>query len=152
MRCGCSCPQRLGISLSLRWPKEPAFSKRREPYKRRRPCPEARTTQSALDVQPCLWKGGANPMTQCPSAHRTKCWPEPGVREARRRLASRTRALRVRWGLCLFFALVATGATAAPARDLTTRFGGVYKRPLTGNPASLDPAYATDVYAYAVVN
>jgi peptide/nickel transport system substrate-binding protein/oligopeptide transport system substrate-binding protein len=43
-------------------------------------------------------------------------------------------------------------ATADPAGDLTTRFGGVYRRSLPGNPSSLDPAYATDIYAYTVVN
>jgi peptide/nickel transport system substrate-binding protein/oligopeptide transport system substrate-binding protein len=43
---------------------------------------------------------------------------------------------------------------AAPARpeDRTARFGGVYRRPLAQDPSSLDPARATDIYAYMIVN
>ena len=91
-------------------------------------------------------------MTQCPSASTAKLWQEWSVSEARRSLASLTRCLGAFLGLCTCFALVATVAAADPPEDLTTRFGGVYRRPLTGNPSSLDPAYATDVYAYTVVN
>ena len=45
-------------------------------------------------------------------------------------------------------------AAAAPARseDRMARFGGVYRRPLANDPSSLDPARATDIYAYMVVN
>ncbi len=44
--------------------------------------------------------------------------------------------------------------TAAPpkAEYHTPRFGGVYRRPLASDPASLDPAQTTDVYANTVVN
>ena len=91
-------------------------------------------------------------MTQCPSASPAELWQEWSVSEARRSLASLTRCLGALLGLCTFFALAATVATADPVGDLTTRFGGVYRRSLAGNPSSLDPAYATDVYAYTVVN
>jgi peptide/nickel transport system substrate-binding protein/oligopeptide transport system substrate-binding protein len=36
--------------------------------------------------------------------------------------------------------------------DITSRFGGVYRRPLTNDPSLLDPARTTDVYANTVVN
>lgn len=36
--------------------------------------------------------------------------------------------------------------------DITRRFGGVYRRPLAGEPSSLDPARIRDIYAYTVVN
>jgi peptide/nickel transport system substrate-binding protein/oligopeptide transport system substrate-binding protein len=54
-------------------------------------------------------------------------------------------------GLVVYFCCA---ATAAPARteDLTTRFGGVYRRPLANEPVSLDPAHTTNVYANTVVN
>jgi oligopeptide transport system substrate-binding protein len=43
---------------------------------------------------------------------------------------------------------------AAPtmSEDRTARFGGVYRRPLANDPSSLDPARATDIYAYTIVN
>ena len=43
---------------------------------------------------------------------------------------------------------------AAPVRseDRTAQFGGVYRRPLANDPSSLDPARATDIYAYMIVN
>ena len=43
---------------------------------------------------------------------------------------------------------------AAPARseDRTAHFGGDYRRPLANDPSSLDPARATDIYAYMIVN
>src|SRR5215813_13435076 len=91
-------------------------------------------------------------MAPRPSASTAKFGQERSVSEARRSLASFTRYCGAFLGLCTFFALAATVATADPAGDLPTRFGGVYRRPLTGNPSSLDPAHATDVYAYAVVN
>ena len=109
-------------------------------------------TKRALAVEGCLWKGRAAPRTQCPAAHKAACWQAPGASEARCRLASLPRYLGALLGLSTFVALAATMATAAPAGDLTSRFGGVYRCPLTGNPASLDPAYATDIYAYTIVN
>jgi peptide/nickel transport system substrate-binding protein/oligopeptide transport system substrate-binding protein len=36
--------------------------------------------------------------------------------------------------------------------DTTPRYGGVYRRPLANEPASLDPARTRDIYAYAVMN
>jgi ABC-type oligopeptide transport system substrate-binding subunit len=91
-------------------------------------------------------------MAQCPSASTAQFWQERGASEARRSLAPLTRYLGALLGLCTFFALAATVAIAEPAGDLTTRFGGVYRRPLTGNPPSLDPARVTGIYAYMVVN
>src|SRR5262245_16843525 len=91
-------------------------------------------------------------MAQCPSASPAECWQGWSVSEVRRSLALFTRYLGALLGLCTFYALAATAATAEPVGDLTSRFGGVYRRPLAGNPSSLDPAYATDVYAYTVVN
>src|SRR5215813_12184162 len=91
-------------------------------------------------------------MTPCPSVSKVKVWQEQGANEARLLLASLTRYRGALLGLCTFFALAATVAAADPAGDLTTRFGGVYRRPLTGNPSSLDPAHATDIYARTVVN
>src|SRR5215471_19228454 len=109
-------------------------------------------TKRALAVEGCLGKGRAAPRTQCPAAHKAAWWQAPGASEARCRLAALPRDLGALLGLCIFVALAATMATAAPAGDLTSRFGGVYRCPLTGNPASLDPAYATDIYAYTIVN
>jgi hypothetical protein len=91
-------------------------------------------------------------MAPCSSANKAKFWQERSASKARRSFASLTRYLGALLRLCTFFALAATVATADPAADLTTRFGGVYRRPLTGNPASLDPAHATDIYAHTVVN
>lgn len=57
--------------------------------------------------------------------------------------------------LLLFLsAYKATGVTASPSVSETVapRFGGVYRRALADNPASLDPAHTTDVYAYTVLN
>jgi oligopeptide transport system substrate-binding protein len=53
--------------------------------------------------------------------------------------------------LCLL-SPVLLAAPGPPPSDLARRFGGVYRRPLAGDPASLDPAYTTDVYANTVVN
>src|SRR5215831_16775985 len=91
-------------------------------------------------------------MAARPSASTATYWREWSVSEASRSLASLLRYFGVFLGLCTFFALAATVATADPAGDPTTRFGGVYRRPLTGNPSSLDPAHATDIYAHTVVN
>src|SRR5712691_729925 len=91
-------------------------------------------------------------MAQCPSASKAQFRQQRGASEARRSLASLIRDLGALLGLCTFFALAATVVTADPVGDLTTRFGGVYRRPLTGNPSSLDPAHATDIYAHTVVN
>src|SRR5262249_34269732 len=91
-------------------------------------------------------------MAQGSSVSTAKFWQEWGANAARRSLASLTRYLGALVGLCTFCALAATVATADPAGDLPTRFGGVYRRPLTGNPSSLDPAHATDIYARTVVN
>src|SRR5215468_2071503 len=91
-------------------------------------------------------------MAPCPSARTAQLWQKRSVRQARRSLASLPRYFGALLGLCTFFALAATVATADPAGDPTTRFGGVYRRPLTGNPSSLDPAHATDIYARTVVN
>src|SRR6266851_2687397 len=91
-------------------------------------------------------------MAQCPSASKAQFRQQRGASEARRSLASLIRDLGALLGLCTFFALAAPVVTADPAGDLTTRFGGVYRRPLTGNPSSLDPAHATDIYAHTVVN
>ncbi len=43
---------------------------------------------------------------------------------------------------------------AAPTRleEHAARVGGTYRRPLANDPSSLDPARATDIYAYTVVN
>src|SRR5262252_8134332 len=109
-------------------------------------------TKRALAVEGCLWKGRAAPRTQCPAAHKAAFWQERSAGEARLLLASLTRYRGALLGLCIFCALAATVAAADPAGDLTTRFGGVYRRPLTGNPSSLDPAHATDIYARTVVN
>ena len=45
-------------------------------------------------------------------------------------------------------------AAAAPLKqkDLTQRFGGVYRRPLGGNPSSLDPAHTRGDIAHTVMN
>jgi len=91
-------------------------------------------------------------MAQGPSASKVKFLQERGASEVNRSPISLIRYLGALLGLYTFFALAATVVTAEPAGDLTTRFGGVYRRPLTGNPSSLDPAYATDVYAHTVVN
>src|SRR5690242_14271338 len=91
-------------------------------------------------------------MAQCSLASRATFWQERCASAVSRTLAALPRYLGALLGLCTFCALAATVATADPAGDLTTRFGGVYRRSLPGNPSSLDPAYATDVYAYAVVN
>ncbi len=40
----------------------------------------------------------------------------------------------------------------APEPDVTSRFGGVYRRSLANEPASLDPAKTADIYAYTVIN
>ena len=54
---------------------------------------------------------------------------------------------------CSWCAPVCRRAAAPPrAEDLTARFGGVYRRPLASDPASLDPARTIDVYANTVVN
>ncbi len=50
--------------------------------------------------------------------------------------------------LCAPLAASAASQTAAPDK----RFGGTYTRPLLGDPSSLDPAHATDIYASIVVN
>ena len=56
-------------------------------------------------------------------------------------------------GLWLFFSLALTQATEfSIPQDFPERFGGIYRRPLAQAPTSLDPARATDVYAYMVVN
>ena len=47
-------------------------------------------------------------------------------------------------------AQMATASTRP--KELTARFGGEYRRPLANDPSSLDPARATDIYAYMVVN
>jgi peptide/nickel transport system substrate-binding protein/oligopeptide transport system substrate-binding protein len=53
----------------------------------------------------------------------------------------------------MFFSLSATQAAEfSIPKDFPERFGGVYRRPLAQAPTSLDPARATDVYAYMVVN
>src|SRR5262249_39070398 len=91
-------------------------------------------------------------MAPCPSASPAELWQEWSGGKASRSLALFTRCLGALLGLCTFFALAATVVTAEPVGDLTTRFGGVYRRPLTGNPSSLDPAHATDIYAHTVVN
>src|SRR5215831_13454116 len=91
-------------------------------------------------------------MAARPSASTATYWREWSVSEASRSLASLLRYFGALLGLCIFFALAATVAAADPAEDPTTRFGGVYRRPLTGNPSSLDPAHATDIYAHTVVN
>ncbi len=55
--------------------------------------------------------------------------------------------------LLIFFLLVPTAMAAPSTREnRNTRFGGVYRRPLRGDPSSLDPARATDIYANTVVN
>ncbi len=56
--------------------------------------------------------------------------------------------------LLLIFCLMVPTAMAAPStrENRNTRFGGVYRRPLRGDPSSLDPARATDIYANTVVN
>lgn len=54
------------------------------------------------------------------------------------------------WLLICFFCTIA--AAAWVERDTTSRFGGIYNRPLAGDPVSLDPARTTDVYAYTVIN
>jgi peptide/nickel transport system substrate-binding protein len=53
-----------------------------------------------------------------------------------------------------FLELLVSFCCVAPAKaeDITTRFGGVYRRPLANEPVSLDPARTTDVYANTVVN
>jgi oligopeptide transport system substrate-binding protein len=43
-------------------------------------------------------------------------------------------------------------AAPATSEDRTAHFGGVYRRPLANDPSSLDPARATDIYAYMIVN
>jgi oligopeptide transport system substrate-binding protein len=53
--------------------------------------------------------------------------------------------------LCLL-STVSPAASVPSPNDMVGRFGGVYRRPLAGDPASLDPAYTTDVYANTVVN
>ncbi len=67
-------------------------------------------------------------------------------------------------GLCHFFLTLlelllvfslyqAVRVPASPVTEtIAPRFGGVYRRVLADNPALLDPAHATDVYAYTVLN
>lgn len=55
--------------------------------------------------------------------------------------------------LYMFYSLTVPVAVAVLRQaDVTARFGGVYKRPLRHDPASLDPARTTDIYAYTVGN
>ncbi len=56
-------------------------------------------------------------------------------------------------GVFLFWSIWPAGAATIPrTEDIITRFGGMYRRPLSDNPASLDPALTSDVYANTVVN
>lgn len=57
-------------------------------------------------------------------------------------------------GLLLIFSLLpaTVGADASKDHALDSRYGGTYRRPLRDDPATLDPARTTDIYAYTVIN
>lgn len=54
--------------------------------------------------------------------------------------------------LCVSLLPVTVTAASPERAELASRFGGTYRRPLRDNPSTLDPARATDIYAYMVVN
>jgi ABC-type transport system substrate-binding protein len=64
----------------------------------------------------------------------------------------RTRSLILLWG-CLFVLIHSPfGLTQTLRRpEPNTRFGGIYRRALANNPATLDPAFVNDIYSRAVV-
>jgi peptide/nickel transport system substrate-binding protein/oligopeptide transport system substrate-binding protein len=64
----------------------------------------------------------------------------------------RTRSLILLWG-CLFVLIHSPfGLTQTLSRpEPNTRFGGIYRRALANNPATLDPAFVNDIYSRAVV-
>ncbi len=60
--------------------------------------------------------------------------------------------LLVSLGVLVFSIFPVTAAIVSLSQEETTRWGGVYRRPLAANPSSLDPARTADIYAYTVIN
>jgi oligopeptide transport system substrate-binding protein len=64
----------------------------------------------------------------------------------------RTRCLILLWGCLSVLIHSPFGLTQTLARpEPSTRFGGIYRRSLANNPATLDPAFVSDIYSRAVV-
>jgi oligopeptide transport system substrate-binding protein len=65
---------------------------------------------------------------------------------------SRSRSLMLLW-VCLYVLICSSLVLAQPLGrpELEARFGGIYRRALANNPATLDPAFVSDIYSRTVV-
>jgi len=65
---------------------------------------------------------------------------------------SRSRSLMLLW-VCLYVLICSSSALAEPLEKLEpeARFGGIYRRALANNPATLDSAFVSDIYSRTVV-
>jgi oligopeptide transport system substrate-binding protein len=65
---------------------------------------------------------------------------------------SRSRSLMLLW-VCLYVLICSSLVLAQPLGrpESEARFGGIYRRALANNPATLDPAFVSDIYSRTVV-